>query len=105
MFWRKQTERNLEFILEFIKLITELSVANDILEEKLNLILEHLELQYVPEKETTEGARLEKKIPTLDLGNITAGDCIAYDPANDLFLGDKPKKKRKYTKSGKFSKK
>lgn len=63
----------------------------DLLEKKLDLIVKHLNLEYVPEKEKKEPAKLVEKLPSgMDILNNLYPDCIVK------FNGTitEPKKKR-----------
>ena len=66
--------------------IVGLVEKNKVLAKKLNLILDHLNLSYVPEKETKEPAKLVKK----SLGSV-GGYEIFIDSGCPPFI---PKKKR-----------
>ena len=76
----------------------------EILDEKLNLILNHLNLQYVSETEKKEPAKLVKKPKaTMYPSAITKLSEDFFDiPYIQMGV---PEKKRTYKKSGKYSKK
>jgi hypothetical protein len=66
-------------------------------EKKMDMILDHLNLQYVPETEKKEPAKLEKKLPTFAIHLAGESRTISW---NDNFIpsGEGLKPKRKYTK-------
>jgi len=69
------------------------------LESKLDLILDHLKLKYVPETETKEPAKLVKKE---DWGSFT-GELSDYPIFKDLPVFTKPKKKSRPKKKPGFT--
>jgi len=68
---------------------SEYEKKTDVLESKLDLILDHLKLKYVPETKTTEPAKLVKKE---DWGSFI-GELSDYPIFKDMPVFTKPKKK------------
>jgi len=87
MFWNKKEVEKLAFHKDVIDL-----------EARLNLILDHLELKYVPETETKEPARLVQK--TISLEDFTtrfltaSGGSWSSHSTTCNSTPTKPKKKR-----------
>lgn len=86
----------------------------NLLDKKLNLILAHLKLEYIPEKSVTEPAKLQPKTDYKQWAGMLSefSDAMALSSFGfDLGKIGKPKEKtkktppRKYVKSGKYSKK
>lgn len=74
----------------------------DVVNRKLNLILDHLNLQYIPETEKKEPAKFVKRARSVDeIFNEFVLPHVAYE-LEKKSLGEKPK--RKYTKRKKSKK-
>ncbi len=71
---------------------------------KINLILDHLKLRYVPEKESTEPARLEEKKSEWQIAVENISWAVSGGGETSVSHKPTPKKKRKYVKSGKYKK-
>ncbi len=112
MFWNKLkliTKYSYQYGREILKagdyrLLTEqdyveLEKYNAKLDDKLNLILNHLKLKYVPETEKKEPAKLVEKvgIPLINYSKLI-GELSAYNYVTDDNKGVAVKPKRKYTK-------
>jgi len=112
MFWNKKTksgelEASASFFFErHYEAVAEINLQVESLEAKLDLILDHLKLKYVPETETKEPAKLVEKTnqnPFFDLKNGAiiqvpnglGGLPLAYDEGKwEIASSTKPKKKR-----------
>lgn len=128
MFWNKKNVRLelVEYMHPFLNRETVVSgtwrfltqTDYTILDNKLNLILNHLNLEYVPETEKKEPAKLvEKKLLTgMDLvsGDRVDATCfpVLYSGSNKIpthqevtNVISKASTKRTYKKTGKYSKK
>lgn len=107
--WKGSELLTIEAYKEHEKRLNELA-------KQLNLILDHLNLEYKPETEKKEPAKLVEKnvfsnltmdcdIEIASAASLPDFDEIKRKVVEEVIAETKPKKKRKYVKSGKYSKK
>lgn len=97
MFGFNKKIENLNDLLERIQLEKFTAErSNKVLNEKINLILNHLELEYVPEKDTKEPAKLKKiNVITVKDGFFIASSTpwITYRGGTPIDTATPPKRK------------
>ena len=98
MFWNKNEKYNSEPTRQD-HLYDHLTTYVKCQDKKINLILDHLKLKYVPETETKEPAKLVEK--TISLGECFGEMHVSANDARSIFGASstgltptKPKKKR-----------
>ena len=95
MFWNKKELAEIEKLnAKIVANVEAYNIGRKLLETKLDMILDHLKLKYVPETETKEPAKLEEKTDLTDLMCALKDLNNSYSYVTGAPTPTKPKKKR-----------